>query len=79
MSTDSETTHDIASGLMDDEMTPFVPGINCYTCGRFVGRDGSIEIEHYEMSEIVASVEGECRRCLDAPSPAPSPSTGDRS
>lgn len=56
----------IQSGLMDDEERPFVPGINCLTCGRFVGRDGWIGIDYFEMSSEIASVEGECRRCLDA-------------
>lgn len=55
----------ITSGLCDDGMTPFVPGINCIDCGRFVGRDGYIGIEHFEMSSVVASVEGQCRRCID--------------
>lgn len=52
--------------LMDDGMSQFVPGINCLDCGRFVGRNGYIGIEHYEMSSTVASIEGQCRRCLDA-------------
>lgn len=43
---------------------PFIPGVNCWTCGRFVGRDGSIEITHFEMSNTIASVEGECAQCL---------------
>lgn len=51
-------------GLMDDEMTPYIPGVNCIECGRFVGRDGSIEVEHFEMSSEVASVAGECVTCL---------------
>jgi hypothetical protein len=56
---------DICNGLMDDELHAYVPGINCLDCGRFVGRDGYIGIEHYEMSSQVASVEGQCRRCID--------------
>lgn len=51
--------------LMADGMTEYVPGVNCLHCGRFVGRDGSIEVEHFEMSSTVASVEGECGRCLE--------------
>lgn len=51
--------------LMDDGMTPYVPRINCLNCGRFVGRDGCISIEHFEMSSTIASIEGECRRCID--------------
>jgi hypothetical protein len=35
-------------------------------CGRFVGRDGSIEVEYFEMSSTVASVEGTCARCIAA-------------
>lgn len=54
----------LAYGLMDDEMTPFIPGINCYECGRFVGRDGHIGVGYFEMSNEVAYVEGECGRCL---------------
>ena len=56
----------MAEGLMNDGMTPFVPGVNCLDCGRFVGRDGSIEIGHFEMSNEVAYVEGWCARCLKA-------------
>jgi hypothetical protein len=44
-------------------MTPYVPGINCLKCGRFVGRDGWIGIDHFEMSSEIAYVEGECSRC----------------
>jgi hypothetical protein len=51
-------------GLMDDGMTAYVPGINCILCGRFVGRDGSIEIDYREMSSEVSSIEGECGACL---------------
>ncbi len=56
---------DLARGLMDDEMSAYVPGVNCLDCGRFVGRDGYIGIDHFEMSSEVASVEGQCRRCID--------------
>jgi hypothetical protein len=53
--------------FMDDERHGSgVPGINCLDCGRFVGRDGHIFIEYFEMSGEGASVEGRCRRCLDA-------------
>jgi hypothetical protein len=57
---------DITSGICDDGISAFVPGVNCLDCGRFVGRDGYIGIEYFEMSNEVASVEGQCRRCLDA-------------
>lgn len=61
-----ETTAQIQRGWCDDELAPFVPGINCLVCGRFVGRDGHISVETFEMSSTVASVEGECARCLSA-------------
>lgn len=50
-------------GLMDDGMTVYVPGVNCLNCGKFVGRDGWISIEYFEMSNEVASIEGECATC----------------
>jgi hypothetical protein len=43
---------------------PYVPGVNCMECGLFVGRDGSIEVDHFEMSSEIASVEGTCAQCL---------------
>lgn len=60
------TEWDLVRGTCDDGMTPYVPGIPCGECGRFVGRDGYIGINHFEMSSEVASVEGECARCLTA-------------
>lgn len=42
----------------------YVPGINCWDCGRFVGRDGWIEIERREMSDTVAAVAGQCGLCM---------------
>ncbi len=62
MTVDSE----IISGLCDDEMSAYVPGINCIDCGRFVGRDGWIGVGYFEMSNEVAYVEGLCRCCLTA-------------
>ena len=57
----------IARGVMDDgEGRPFVPGVNCWDCGRFVGRDGHIEIEYFELSTAVASVSGQCAECSAA-------------
>ena len=56
---------DITNGLMDDDCMPFVSGVNCLDCGRFVGRDGYIGIGYCEMSSEVAYVEGQCRRCID--------------
>lgn len=52
------------SVLMDDGMTPYWPGVNCIDCGRFVGRDGHISVEYFEMSTEVASVDGTCKRCM---------------
>lgn len=52
-------------GVMDDGMTVYTPGVNCIHCGRFVGRDGSLSYEHFEMSSRIASLDGECRRCID--------------
>lgn len=60
-----ETDYDIVRGVCKDGM-PYVPGIPCSRCGRFVGRDGWIGIEHFEMSNEVGSVEGECARCMAA-------------
>jgi hypothetical protein len=59
-----QTTSQIAAGLCDDGETPYVPGVNCMGCGKFVGRDGRIEIAHREMSGAVASVEGTCGACM---------------
>lgn len=52
-------------GLMLDGIHEYHPGINCHTCGRFVGRDGYIGVEHFEMSSEIASIEGQCRKCID--------------
>jgi hypothetical protein len=38
--------------------------VNCIHCGRFIGRDGAIYIETWEMSSEIASMDGECGRCL---------------
>jgi hypothetical protein len=45
-------------------MQPWFPRITCCKCGKFVGRDGVIEVEHFEMSSEIASVDGTCARCL---------------
>jgi hypothetical protein len=58
------TPSDSGYGWTDDGMSPYFPGIPCSPCGRFVGRDGSIEVEHREMSSEIASVDGTCARCL---------------
>jgi len=59
-----ETRHDIVRGVCDDTGMPYVPGVNCINCGKFVGRNGYIEIDYFEMSNEVASVSGECAHCL---------------
>lgn len=61
------TKAQIMSGVCDDG-NAYVPGVSCLRCGKFVGRDGYIGIEHFEMSNEIASVEGECARCLSAES-----------
>lgn len=62
----TETVQQIARGYMDDGEHYYVPRINCWSCGRFVGRDGWIEFETFEMSWTLASVAGQCGRCLKA-------------
>lgn len=59
----TDTMGTLVRGTCDDGQ-PYVPGVNCMTCGRFVGRDGWIGIECFETSFEVASVEGECARCM---------------
>jgi hypothetical protein len=44
--------------------TPYLSGVPCWSCGKFVGRDGYIGVEHFEMSMEIASVEGQCVRCI---------------
>jgi hypothetical protein len=51
-------------GWCDNEMAPFFPGVPCVNCGKFIGRDGHFDVEHFEMSLEIASVDGECGRCL---------------
>lgn len=53
------------NGMMTCGLREYHPGINCWDCGRFVGRDGHIEIEHAEMSSSILSIGGQCRRCAD--------------
>lgn len=55
-----------AAQSYDCDGRPFIPGVNCCECGRFVGRDGEIHVETFEMSNEIASLDGTCRRCLDA-------------
>lgn len=61
----AETVGSITSGYTDDGRD-YVAGVNCYDCGRFVGRDGSIAIGTFEMSNEVAYVDGQCARCAHA-------------
>lgn len=47
-------------------MSPWWPSVNCYNCGRFIGRDGHFSVERFEMSDVIASLDGECARCAGA-------------
>jgi hypothetical protein len=58
-----ETRAQIVRGYCDDHETEYVPGVNCLDCGKFVGRDGHIEIATFESSSVVAYVEGTCGKC----------------
>jgi hypothetical protein len=60
------TTSESGYGVTLDGLHAYWPGIPCYVCGKFVGRDGHVGVEHFEMSSEIASVEGICRRCIDA-------------
>jgi hypothetical protein len=53
-------------GWTEDGMYPFFPGMPCLSCGRFVGRDGYFGVEHFEMSNEIASVEAEHWDCARA-------------
>lgn len=57
------TLDEIQRGYCDNDY-PYVPGVNCIGCGKFVGRDGWIGVGHCEMSSQIAYVEGECARCV---------------
>ena len=50
-------------GWTDDGMYPFFPGTPCVHCGRFVGRDGIFNVETFEMSNEIASMDAEHRNC----------------
>jgi hypothetical protein len=50
--------------LMDNGITVFTPGVNCITCGRFIGRDGALYYEYFEMSDELAGLDGYCGRCI---------------
>jgi hypothetical protein len=49
---------------MDNGITVFTPGVNCITCGRFIGRDGALYYEYFEMSDELASLDGYCGPCI---------------
>jgi hypothetical protein len=63
---ENETVSEIERGWCDDELHRYVPGINCCVCGQFVGRDGNIEIETFELSLTVASIDGTCAQCMES-------------
>lgn len=47
-----------------DMSYPFFPGVPCVHCGKFVGRkDGVFNVEHFEMSSTIASLDAEHRGC----------------
>lgn len=50
-------------GWCPDLMTPFFPGMPCVHCGKFVGRNGHFNVEHYEMSDTIASLDAEHHDC----------------
>lgn len=52
-------------GYTDDGMYPFFPGTPCLHCGRFVGRDGIFNVEYFEMSNQLASMDAEHRECAE--------------
>lgn len=58
-STPSESGH----GWTLDMAYPFFPGVPCVHCGKFVGRDGVFNLEHFEMSNTIASLDAEHRGC----------------
>lgn len=46
-----------------DMVYPFFPGLPCVHCGKFVGRDGIFNVEHFEMSDTISSLDAEHRGC----------------
>lgn len=61
-----ETPSESGYGWTLDLMTPFFPGVPCVHCGRFVGRNGIFNLEHFEMSDELASLDAEHVDCADA-------------
>lgn len=51
-------------GLCTNGYTAFWPGTPCLHCGKFVGRDGHFNVEHFEMSSEIASMDAECATCM---------------
>jgi hypothetical protein len=39
-------------------------GVQCVNCHRRVGRDGVVNVETFEMSNVVAGCDGICGPCL---------------
>ncbi len=62
ISTDSPS--ESGYGGTNDGTYPFFPGVPCVHCGKFVGRDGIFNIEHFEMSSEIASLDAEHRECV---------------
>lgn len=48
-----------------DGMHPFFPGTPCIHCGKFVGRDGWFNVEYWESSSEIASMDAEHPACAD--------------
>lgn len=47
-----------------DGHTPYIPGVPCVDCGRFVGSDGAYSYETPDMTLDQVGLEGTCGRCL---------------
>jgi hypothetical protein len=62
-----ETPSESGYGVTLDGWTAYWPGVQCMECCRFVGRDGRFEIDRFEMSSAIASVEATCGRCMRLP------------
>lgn len=52
-------------GWTTDELSPFFPGTPCVHCGKFVGRDGIFNVEYWEMTNEIASMDAEHHECLE--------------
>jgi len=40
-------------------------GVNCYKCGRWIGKDGHIDIEHDDNVGAVEAGYSMCKSCMD--------------